>query len=148
MSKKFRSIRNKLIVNPKRLFLIDSSGAFLTAFLLGIILTRLEEDFGMPRKIVKPLSVVACIYSIYSICCYFFAGRNWRPFLKVIAIANLLYCFITIASVILFYQALTILGVTYFLGEIIIIGCLVCIELLSISKSNEWDFANVTIKQF
>lgn len=136
MPKKFRLLLNKLILNPKRLFLIDSLGAFLTAFSLGIILTRLEEDFGMPLKVLNPLSILACVYAIYSLSCYFFAGVDWRPFLKVIAIANLMYCCLTIGLVILFHQALTILGLIYFSGEIIIIVGLVFIEVLTISKSN------------
>jgi hypothetical protein len=141
MSKKFRLILDKLILNPKRVFLIDSLGAFLTAFLLGTIIAKWEEDFGMPRKIIKPLSIIAGVYGIYSICCYFFVDGGWRPFLKVIAIANLLYCCITIVSVILFYQALTILGLTYFLGEIIIIAGLICIEILTFSKSNDLEIS-------
>ena len=136
MPKKFWLIPNKLISNPERLFLIDSLGAFLTAFFLGTILTRFEVDFGMPRKVLNPLSILACVYAIYSISCYFFVGREWRPFLKVIATANLIYCCITIGFVISFCQALTILGLTYFLCEIVIIGGLLFIEVLTISKSN------------
>jgi hypothetical protein len=117
--------------------LIDSLGAFLTAFLLGIILTRLQEDFGMPRKGLHSLSIVACVYAVYSICCHFFVDGDPRPFLKVIAIANLVYCCITIGFIIAFYQALTILGLTYFVCEIMIIVFLACIELQAISKSND-----------
>jgi hypothetical protein len=123
--------------NPKRLFLFDSLGAFLTAFFLGAILTRLEEDVGMPRKVLSYLSILACGYAVYSICCFLFVSENWRRFLVAIAVANLIYCCITIAFVILFFQALTILGLTYFLGEVIIIVGLVCIELVAISKKKQ-----------
>jgi hypothetical protein len=136
MQKTFPLILNRLISNPKKLFLIDSLGALLTAFLLGTILTRLEEHFGMPRKVLYLLSILACIYAVYSISCYFFAGVYWRPFLKLIAIANLIYCCIITVVVISFYRALTILGLTYFLGEVLIIGGLVYIEALTIAKSN------------
>lgn len=121
---------------PKRLFLIDSAGAFLTAFLLGIVLTRLEAHFGMPRKVLYSLSILACVYGVYSMGCWFFAGKNWRPFLKAIAIANLMYCFLTIGLVISFYRSLTMLGFIYFSGELLVIGSLISIELLTVSKSN------------
>jgi len=136
MTKSFRLNLDKLTANPKRLFLIDSLGAFLTAFLLGAVLTRFEDNVGMPRKVLYSLSILACLYAIYSIGCYFFAGRNWRPFLKAIAMANLLYCCLTMGLVISFYQSLTILGLTYFLGELIVIGALIFTELLTVSKSS------------
>jgi hypothetical protein len=112
---------NKLTLKPKRLFLIDglgafitALGAFITALFLCTILTRFEEDFGMPEKVLNPLSILACVYCIYSISCYFFVGKHWRPFLNVIAIANIMYCCITLVVVIVFYYALTLLGLIYF----------------------------------
>jgi hypothetical protein len=137
MPKTFRLIFNKLISNPKNILLIDGLGALLTAFLLGTILTRLEEYFGMPSKVLYSLSIIACVYAVYSIYCHFFVDGDWRPFVRVIAIANLVYCCITVGIVIVFYQALTILGWVYFLGEILIIVGLVCIEVWAISKSND-----------
>lgn len=123
-------------LKPKRIFLIDGSGAVLTAFLLGVILTRFEANFGMPRKVLYPLSILACFYAFYSIGCYFFVGRNWRPFLKAIAMANLAYCCLTIGLVISLYPSLTVLGLTYFSGELIVIGGLIFIELLAVSKTS------------
>ena len=83
----------------------------------------------MPRKVLYVLSVMACIYAIYSIYCYYFIEHPWRPFLKIIGIANLLYCMLTIGLLIAYHQSITILGFIYFLLEISVIGCLVIIEL-------------------
>ena len=121
-------IINSWVSNPKRLFLLDSSGAFLTAFFLVAILSIFEEYFGMPRQILTFLSIIALIYAIYSIYCYYFVGDKWRLFLKIICIANGLYCCLTIGLVFYFYPRLTILGITYFLLEIILICGLVIIE--------------------
>lgn len=77
---KIRFLLDPFISNPKRLFLADGSGAFLTAFLLGVVLTRLEVEFGMPRKVLYALSALACLYAAYSMGGYFWVGRNWRPF--------------------------------------------------------------------
>jgi hypothetical protein len=126
-------IINKLTLNPKRIFLIDSFGAFLTAFFLVAILSTFEKYFGMPRQILVFLSIVALVYAIYSICCFYFIESNWRPFLKTICITNLIYCGLTIGLVINFYPRLTILGTTYFLLEIILISVLVIIERKALS---------------
>ena len=125
---------NKLTSNPQRLFLIDSLGAFLTAFLLGVILTRFEAYFGMPGKVLYALSTLAVVFGLYSMGCYFWVRSRWRPFLKAIALANLVYCSLTIALVISLYESLTILGVLYFSGELIVIGVLTYIELSAVSK--------------
>lgn len=125
---------DKLTSNSKRLFLIDGLGAFLTAFFLVAILVRFEDSFGMPRTILYILSLVACVYTIYSFCCHFFILSNWRPYLKAIAIANIIYCCLTTGLVFYFYQSLTILGLIYFLLEIVVMSVLILIELMALSR--------------
>ena len=120
---------NQLTLNPKRLFLLDGLGALLTAFLLGIVLTAFNEHFGMPPNTLNILALIALGFAVYSICCFFFIGQNWRLFLKIIATANLLYCGLTTALVIYFYPQLTVFGVVYFLLEIVVVCGLVYIEL-------------------
>lgn len=115
-------------VTPKQLFLIDSFGALLTAFMLGIVLARLESFFGMPRDILYILSLIACVFALYSFICYRFTPVNWPLFLRIIAIANLAYCILTISCIIYLYQLLTIWGLLYFLLECIVIVVLVSIE--------------------
>ncbi|UXE65915.1 MAG: hypothetical protein KA713_15815 [Chryseotalea sp. WA131a] len=118
----------KLVSNPKKLFLVDSVGAFMTAFFLAVVLPTFEEYVGMPKKILVPLSTIALVYALYSALCYYFTDQNWRLFLKSLCIANLLYCFLTTGLLILFYSSLTTLGVMYFLIEIALIGVLITIE--------------------
>jgi hypothetical protein len=132
-SGKTQSHIEKLIGNPKRIFLIDGLGAFFTAVSLTVIVAGFEPLFGMPRKVVYMLSLAACIYAVYSFCCSFFIRRQWQPYLKAIVIANILYCCVTTGLVLYFYQSLTALGVIYFLVEVIIIACLVRIELMALS---------------
>lgn len=117
------------ITNPNKLFLTDSIGALLSALLLGLLLARLEDTFGMPQKVLYFLSCVAFIFSIYSFSCYLRKIENWRPYLKLIAMANLVYCCITIGLVIYFYQKLTLLGLVYFFAELIVVVILILIEL-------------------
>lgn len=128
-------ILDRLSLNSKNLFLIDCLGALLTAFLIGIVLRIFEEAFGMPSKFLDIFSVLACIFAVYSMSCYFFVGKNWRTYLKIIAVANLMYCLLTAVLVMLLYQQITILGIIYFIGEILIILGLVYVEL-SVSSKN------------
>ena len=125
----FQLILDKITSNPKKLFLIDSLGAVLTAFFLGVFLVRFEDSFGMPKTILYFLSSIACIYAIYSICCYFLLANIWGPYLmKGIIIANLVYCCLTIVLVFYFYQKLTMLGLIYFVLELMVIISLIIIE--------------------
>lgn len=115
--------------NPKKLFLIDSIGALVTAILIGVVLRMFNDAFGMPVKALNVLSCIAVGFFIYSISCYFLVGKNWRTYLKLIAIANLLYCCLSIAYVIYFYSSLTVLGLAYFVGEVIIVNGIAWVEL-------------------
>ena len=127
---------NKLALNPKRLFLIDGFGAFLTAFFLFAILRTFNEYFGMPKTTLDFLSIIALAFSVYSFCCFFLVNNNWHPFLRAISIANLLYCCLTLGLVIYNYPRLTILGVIYFLIEIVIVCGLVFFEINVLTISN------------
>lgn len=133
MTKRFRLFYEQLALNPRRLFLVDSAGALLTAFLTGIILIRLQAFFGMPQRALIILSITALFFAVYSLSCYFLAGRHWRICLQIIAVANLLYCCATAGLVIFFYSSLSIFGVLYFVGEILLVGVLVSIEWRSAS---------------
>jgi hypothetical protein len=123
--------------NPKRLFLIDGLGALLTAVLLSEVLARFENWFGMPLKTLYFLAFLALVCAIYSLSCYFWAVRNEGFFLKGIAIANLMYCCLTIGLVIALRSTLTLLGITYFVGEVGVISVLLFIELTVINKNIE-----------
>jgi hypothetical protein len=115
----------------RKLFLIDSLGALLTAILLGFVLARFEPVFGMPKKVLYILSFIACIFFIYSFLCFLGKVENWRRYLKIIAVANLLYCCLTIVLAIYFFQKLTIPGLIYFALEIVVVTVLAIIELRS-----------------
>ncbi|MCO6487363.1 MAG: hypothetical protein J5I98_03045 [Phaeodactylibacter sp.] len=116
---------------PRKLFLIDGLGALLSAFLLGVVLVWWEPVFGMPPKVLYPLAAIAGVFAVYSLSCCFFLTQNRRPFLRGIAVANLLYCCLTLGLVFYFYPQLTALGVAYFLVEITVVLILAGVELKS-----------------
>jgi len=112
----------------KYLFIIDAIGAAVTAYFIGIVLVKFDAYFGMPRQVLYVLATIALIFWVYSTCCYLFIKRNFKPFLKLIIFANLLYCCLTIALLFFYFKQLTILGFVYFIGEILVIVGLVLIE--------------------
>jgi hypothetical protein len=122
------------MVNQKKLFLIDSLGALLSAFLLGVILVRFESSFGMPRNVLYFLSITACTMSIYSFMNYLLIKKNRKYYLKIIACTNLFYCCLTLGLTLYFNKELTTLGLIYFLSELVVIITLVIVELKSASK--------------
>jgi len=124
----------KLKNNIRKLFLIDAIGALVSIFFLGVVLVWLEDKIGMPRNVLYILASLPVFFAIYSFSCYLFVKNNWSPFLKGIAILNLLYCFLTIGLLFFYDHNLTILGWTYFIVELIIIIVLVGIEFKASMK--------------
>lgn len=124
-----QKIINNFVANPKKLFLIDGLGAVVSAFSLGVALVYFESIVGMPKNVLYLLAFIPCIFVIYSISCFLRLPNNWRPFLKAIATANLLYCCLSMSLVYYFYpNPLTNLGLLYFLGEFVILIVLIYIE--------------------
>ena len=132
---RIKEIIKALTLKPKSVFLVDGVGAVLTAFLLITVLKTFNEYFGMPRETLTILSILALILAIYSFSCFAFSDNNSQKLLKPIIVANLTYCILTLGLVVYFYNKLTILDLTYFGGEILIIGGLVYIELKTLETS-------------
>lgn len=118
----------KLKLNPGRIFLVDSIGAFISALFLFAILASNEPYFGMPRMELIFLSLIAFTFCIYSLCCYLFVQSRRKTFLKVIMVANILYCCLTVGLVLYHFPNLTMLGMIYFLVECMLIIGLVGLE--------------------
>lgn len=118
----------KTTISPKNLFLIDSVGALLTSFLLIFVLAPYEIIFGVSRLILYPLAASALLFSIYSLVCFIVFPKNWRFWMKIIATLNLIYCAITFVVVIL-KSFISIFGIFYFIGEILIVAYLAYTEL-------------------
>lgn len=129
-------MRKNFKLNPRILFLVDGLGALTTAFFLFVILKTYNDYFGMPQLILNYLSIIAVLLSIYSMSCFFLLKSRWQIFLRIIGIANLLYSALTLSLLIYFYSILTILGITYFLLEILIICGLVYLELKTLDSEN------------
>jgi hypothetical protein len=61
--------------------------------------------------------------------------NSWPIYLLIIALANLLYCCLTIYLLFSQSSSTTLLGKAYFIIEIVTILCVVAIELLTINEN-------------
>ncbi|MES2836803.1 MAG: hypothetical protein V4667_04730 [Bacteroidota bacterium] len=129
-------LRN-LSSNPKRIFLIDGIGAFITSFFLFFVLRNYNTYFGLPKTTLSYLSIIAILFSIYSISCFYLLNKKWQFFLKAISIANILYCSLTGYLIIYYCKQITVLGLSYFILEISIILILAIVEILVLLQNKK-----------
>jgi hypothetical protein len=124
------------MTHSRRIVLIDGLGALLSTVFLSIIM-QFEDSFGMPRSILTFLLAGTCLFTLYSFSVYFMEPHNWRFYLKTIATANSLYCCLTLGLVVYCYERLTLLGLVYFLLEIVVIVALVSLELRVLANNGQ-----------
>jgi hypothetical protein len=127
---------------PRLTFLIDCIGAFITAFILFAILRNGYEYIGIPKTTLTALALIAFCFCIYSAACFIFVKQHYRLFLWIISIANLFYCILTIGFIVVNYPFITMMGLSYFLIEVIIISILSYVEIKVASVINEHSMYN------
>lgn len=116
-------------MSPRTIFLIDGLGALVSAAMLGLVLPRLGGIFGMPLRMLNVLAVIPIIFAAYSLLCFAIKPLKWSFYLTIIAIANLLYCCLTVGCLIWFQHQLTVWDYLYFVGEIVVVVVLAVYEL-------------------
>lgn len=107
----------------------------MTAFSLFVIVRPFNAYFGLPKPVLTSLSGIAICLFIYSAACYVWLKGDLKPYLRFVGIANLSYCALTIGLLIHYSSLLTILGIAYFLVEIVIICALSYVELKVATKN-------------
>jgi len=128
---------SKTAAHPRIMFLVNGIGAVSTAFLTGVVLPKFDTIFTMPRNILTSLAVIACLFAVYSLTCSVLNVKAWQRYLRIIAILNTLYCTMTLGLVVYLFAHLTVLDMTYFFGEIGVIGIVVVVELSTIAYSRK-----------
>lgn len=121
-------IRN-LTLNPRRIFLIDGLGASMTALVFWGLLIPFHQVLGMPEPVLEFLFLIAVIFAVYSLSCFFFLKNNHRFFLRIIAFGNSLYCLLTLFFVVAWFRELNLIALIYFLLEMAVIAGLVYLEI-------------------
>ena len=119
----------KLIHNPKFVFLFDALGALLTCTLIGGLLVAYQSYIGLPFTWLYILASIAAVLTVYSSLFAVFIQKKWSPFLKVIITANTLYTCLTTALIIIYSQELESLVFAYFIGEILVLIGVIWLEI-------------------
>ena len=115
-------------VTTKNLFLLDGLGAFVSFLFIGLLFPAFQKNIGMPFRVLYSLAAIAFLFSLNSLFCFWILENRRTQFLRYIGLANLTYCFLTALLVILNFQNLTALGITYFILEIMVILGLISVE--------------------
>jgi FtsH-binding integral membrane protein len=108
---------------------VDGVGALVTALTVGVVLPALGEYIGTPRPVLRALAITAAVFAAYSLTCAATQPTRWPGYLRGIALANAGYCLVTAAVLVRFAAALHVLDWLYFVGEIVVVGALVALEL-------------------
>jgi hypothetical protein len=124
------------MITNRNIFLVDGLGAMTSAILLWIMTGSLHAYVGMPVPVLNALAIAAVFFCLYSLTCFFLAGRRWKPFLRVIAMINLLYCLTTAACLVRYWPLLKTPGKMYFILDILVILSLVYLELNLVRQGN------------
>ena len=115
-------------IDGRTIFLLDGVGAVISTLLLALALPALRPVLGMPHAFLWPLAGIAALFAAYSFTCFRLADHADPRFLRAIAVANGLYCVLTLILVGVAWSEVSALGVAYFVGEALVIGALVVFE--------------------
>lgn len=111
------------------MLLVDGMGAMISAVSLGVVLPLVQNSVGVPTDILLFLSVLAVILACCSSLAYLFAGKWWNQALRMVACANLCYCFLTAGLLWFYSDEVKILGLIYFGCELFLVVGLAVWEL-------------------
>ena len=110
----------------KKIFLIDSLGAFTSCVFLGLVLPML--NVGLPDRVLYSLSLVALIFSIYSLYCHLSKNHENKSLLKIIVLLNFIYILATVYVLLSYYEQISLIGKAYLLIEMLLIFIVVLTE--------------------
>ena len=125
----FKQTTKYIHENPRKLFLIDGVGAMLSAFLLGIVLVKLEHFFGIPVPTLYLLASLPVLFALYDFYSYRQGDDKLAVLLKGIAMMNLGYCLLSIGLAFYHHKVVTYLGWIYIILEIMIVVAIAILEL-------------------
>lgn len=118
-----------MIIQQRNIFLLDGIGALVSAIIMGLIIANYVPFFGLPKEAAYFLTVFPCLFMVYSLYCHFQKPKPFQSYLKMIIIANLLYCFISLGVVFYHYESLTKFGLGYLLLEKAVVLLVIIVEL-------------------
>lgn len=118
-----------MVTDPRVMFRFDTAGAAVSLLLLGVILPRLQAHLGVPASVLYGLALWAGGCLLYDLLCLRLATLTQPQWLGGIVLANALYCILSAVLLVVHSDALTPLGVAYFVVDILVILAVIAIEV-------------------
>lgn len=120
-------------LNKKNIFLLDGIGALVSAAGAGVILPIFQDWIGLSARTLNILAMVAAVFAIYSLSCFFLI-KNIKPvMLAAIMLANSIYGLATCA-IAFFLADILIWGKIYLMGEALVLVAVVWLEVCVYQK--------------
>jgi hypothetical protein len=132
-----KKLKEYFSLYPRKLILVDFSGALISAFMLGIVLVHWNSFFGIPVYALYVLAVIPCFFALYGLSIYAVESANARAFLKNIAYLNLTYCIFSAAVAVFYASRIKAAGWIYLGAEILIVLFLARLEMLVASSERK-----------
>lgn len=111
----------------RQLLWIDGLAALLAGLLQLVAADWLEEWYNISSKTLSFIAVVNLIYASYSLSIALLKKRP-RTLIVILVIANLAWSINCLRLAILFHDTASLFGVTYLVGEAILVGGLAYLE--------------------
>lgn len=115
-------------LNEKNIFLLDGIGAILSACFTGLILVRFSLFIGISYSNLQKLSLLSVAFALYSLSCYFLIKKTKPWMLLAIIWANLFYCFLS-GAIILLWERITWRGQAVLAAEILVVLIVIILEI-------------------
>lgn len=114
-------------IPPRTMFAIDAMGALVSAG-LALVAAQLEGFLGIPGTLLYYMAGLISLYFLFSGYCFISRPQNWQKMLRIISIANFLYCPIGVAVLFCSSGNLTIWGILYLGMEMAVVAALAYFE--------------------
>ena len=124
-------------LSARTLLLIDAIGAFITFFMLVLVLPAFNNLIGIPEEVLYALAILPAALALFSFSIFLRFPEKWYRFMLMIAIANMLYGVSTLILLAIFSQEVKSWGYVYFIGEVLIISFLARLEYQTVKLHME-----------
>lgn len=126
----FEALIRKASESPIDILKIDAVGACVSAIMLGLVLPRLHDLFGIPLEMLYFLAAHPVFFVLLDIL-FISRKRLQVPGLKVIALLNAMFCAASLALMLAHLSSIKLLGIAYLIGEICLVLCIAWVEWMA-----------------
>ena len=122
----------------RKLFLLDGSGALLTALMLMLVLPKLDLLTGIDPDMITVMVLIAFLLTAMSLTFFFTYNQQSYKVLQVIGISNLLYSGIIVVVLLVHGSSMKPLGMTYFILEGLVVALLGLVDIRKHKKVSDY----------